>query len=220
MNIRALLEQSAWRIRAYLGAPSTDTRLVGWRHDPCCCPVAEWLFFEEGEQGRQDLLPGEEIAVDREMIVWRSQIMATPPVVAQFIDLIDVCPIAPFRDGIGARVARPEAVAALHQAEHMMAQRLLPVCAESVQRCGYREFSNAETCGAPAITPVIYGFLDTNPFIQNKPQRASCRLFLGSLCEEHWRRAVIVPRSWWPEEFGASLAERLDALVEIVEARR
>lgn len=199
MDIHELLNQADWRLRAYFGSPSTDARLVGWRRDPGACPVAEWLYFEELRS--KGFLPDAAIVVDTEWIILRDKMIATPPVLSRFIDLIDRRQGAIFC-GEGTRVDRAEAQSALLQAEHQVAQRLLPERATSVERCGYHDAGGG--CIKRAISPLIYGFLDMDPHPHSKPQRGSCRPFLGRLCEEHWQQAVVPPDSWWPEELRGS----------------
>lgn len=210
MKLQQLLEQASWRLRGYLGAPSTDERLVGWRRDGCACPVAEWLLFEAEERGG---LPEVSVySVDHEYIAWGSEIASTPLALVSFIDIIDRQHRMFWQDN-ASRVSREEASAALLEAERWMAQRLLPARAESLPRCEYAG-KDGHRCGQVAITPVIYGFLDQSAQPLAKPQRASCRLFLGRLCEEHWRRAVIPPSTWWPKPSDAG-REAGEVMVEV-----
>lgn len=197
LGIKKFLEQYDWRLRAYLGAPSTEKTRVGWRHDPCFCPVAEWINFEELRA--EDFLPGEHIKVDAEWIIWRNLRLATPPVLARFIDLIDAAELAEcyWKSG-SARVERAEALAALLLAERQVAQRLLPQRAESNRRCAYVDQAG-QRCTNEAATPWMHSFMTWWP-IGTPPPRQACREFAGAMCDAHWSHVVIPPDAWWHQE--------------------
>jgi hypothetical protein len=194
LNIFTILEQMNWRLRAFLGSPQINPALVGWRHDSRFCVVAEWLFFELCASDEYD--PREWLFVDADAIVCAGQCIPTPMVLSLFIDLIDAAICS--SDDLAARDGRVmdlEAARALLRAERQAALRLLPQEAASVARC------SSHGCRKPAVSPEIYGFLDIDPYPHGIPRRASCRLFVGKLCQDHCQQVVVPPASWWPQEF-------------------
>lgn len=201
MNIHTALTQADWRMRAYFGAPTTDPQRIGWRRDSCNCPIGEWLFFEDPPGG--ELFP----YIGRDWIIWGNTRVVMPPTLQRFIDLLDREPPSIFR-GEASCVSRDEAEAALLEAEHQAAMRLLPEYAESLARCDFRD--ERCTCLNQAASPQLYGFLDMNAAPHSsKPQRASCRLFFGRLCAAHLPRLIVAPDWWWPQEFSAELVEAI-----------
>src|SRR5579885_2363613 len=198
MNIEHLLREASWRVRAFLGAPQTDPARVGWRQDSTCCPLAEWLAYEYLQAtGR---FPPMIISVDAESIIVGQQMLATPPMLSTFIDLVDSASLAPdtwmARD---ARVTAREAEAALVEAERRSACRLLPEQTASVPRCAYVE--RGRRCEMPASTPVVHGFFQYNCYSPGEQLcRQNCIPFIGGVCAKHWLQVVVPPASWWPRE--------------------
>lgn len=210
MNTHMILEQAFWRLRAYWCSPGMDASTVGWRRDSTACPIAEWLFFEGLYE---DLALETAPSVDAEWIIWRGEMIATPPMLSSFIDLLDARQTASC--GESTRVSRIEALQTLLQAEHRVSQRLLPMQAESLPRCDYRSRSD-EACPKAASSGWIYCFLDHNQSLDLHPRRSSCRLFVGRLCDEHSHLIVVPPESWWPQE---SLEQQNHRAIEVVGAK-
>lgn len=192
MELSTTLAQSAWRLRAYFGAPTTDDRLVGWRRDTLGCPVAEWLLFEL-QREEALLINTVSISVDTDFIIVDHEIALTPLDVSLFIDLLDRQEAHLF--GEAERVGHEEACVALIQAEHQAAQLLLPPYAESLAYCDY--LVEGEKCHKAACTPTVYGFLDVCP--RQRAERGECDLFIGRLCAEHVGQIIVPPRNWWPD---------------------
>src|SRR5690348_5722478 len=86
MDIHTLLSQAPERLRAYWRSDDIDQGRVGWRTEPTLCPIAEWLDYEQAcSDCRALYFP----LVQPEEIVFNDRLIATPPVLAYFIDLID-----------------------------------------------------------------------------------------------------------------------------------
>jgi hypothetical protein len=196
MTIEQLLAEASWRLRAYLGSDQVDPGRVGWRFAPVLCPVAEWLDFEQLQtQDGRTHLP----SVGPDDLVYDCKVVATPPLLACFIDLIDAAALAPDAWlAASARVSQAEALAALAEAERCCSRWLLPERAQSVS-CAY-SWPGHGRCQAAGVTPEIHGFLMCDPNPHSRPGRLDCWTFTGRLCTQHLGHLVMPPASWWPEE--------------------
>lgn len=203
MDIEQIIQQASWRIRAWLAARQTDPARVGWRHDDTCCPLAEWLVFEIIRS--TGMFPAVTISVDADEIIVGPQVLATPPMLSTFIDLIDGAVLAPDAwMAQDARVSRQETEAALVEAEKRATCLLLPLQAQSVPRCSYID-PFGRRCQMPASTPVVHGFFQRERSEPGRPEylcRENCVPFFGGVCCRHWLQVVVPPASWWPREAG------------------
>lgn len=199
MNIQILLSQAPERLRAYWQRQDTDPERVGWRAEPSWCPIAEWLDFEQSQTDEQIHSP----SVWAEEIIFHGESpIATPPVLAYFIDFIDSAALAPDAWFAGTdRVGRAEALVALAKAEWHAAQLLLPA-----PGCVYPD------CRKPVATPQIHGFLCQEP---NGPiVRQACWPFAGGLCHQHLPHLIVPPANWWPtRENRSSMSESREGVL-------
>lgn len=205
MNIHQLLAEASWRMRAYFGSDNVDSGRVGWRGLPQFCPVAEWLDFEQLQVREWRMhLP----SVDGDDLVYDGERLATPPLLARFIDLIDTATLASSDTWLRLddRVSREEALAALAEAERLCSRWLLPERAQSLQ-CAY-SWPGHTRCRESGVTPEIHGFLMCDPNPHRRPGRLDCWAFTGRLCGRHLAHLVIPPASWWPEEPPSAQATR------------
>lgn len=210
MNIEQLITEASWRIRAFLGAPESDSARVGWRGESSLCPLAEWLNFEYLRSGS---FPPP-VSIDAEEIIVGETTLMNPSELRIFVDLIDGAILAPDAWlAEDARVTREEAEAALAEAERRAVRLLLPKQAASVPRCAYSD-EDGRRCGMPASTPVVHGFFQRSLGHEHEHLcRGNCAPFIGGVCSKHWLQVVIPPASWWPQEAAVVERDREAALV-------
>ncbi len=182
MDLQYLLDQSNWRLRAWLLSLDPGER-AGWRKDPGNCPVANWLEAEANDHITIVIADIERISIRD----WRkkraAQSCVTPLLFEFFIDQVDAQTRACLR--------RELALVLLDQAERQLCGRLLP------------QWSTCQPCDVPgcqkyAVTPPLHGFLSAQR--HGKIVREACRLFSGRLCGDHLQQLIVPPDDWWPKD--------------------
>lgn len=175
-DVMTMLWRTAhWRLRAFLHSDAVDDDCVGYRAEEDLCTVARWLEFEL-LQSELPFAHLPSIMVFENHILWNHEAYTMPPLLVQFIRLIDEATMADVTGNAWARfddrVSRAEALAALDAAERWCNTQLL--LSAPTHTCAYPE------CSALVGSQALHGFSASTPKARINQRGENAGLLLAS----------------------------------------